>query len=126
MRTIIKISLFAVATFAMIGCAPPANTNTNTAANTNANTGPKAAVPTADTFMPMENKAFEAWKAKDGKYFEGYVADNFVSDPSEPSVKSKADVVKMISESKCEVKSVALSDGRVTPAGADAAVFTYK
>jgi ketosteroid isomerase-like protein len=125
MKTITKLSLIAVAAFALIGCAPPANTNTNTAANTNANAAPRAAAPTVDTFMPMENKAFEAWKNKDGKYFEGYIADNFVPGPGEGDM-TKAQVVKMITEGKCDVKSFALSDGRVTPVGADAAVFTYK
>ena len=65
MKTIIKISLFALASLSLIGCAPPPNTNTNVAANTNANSAPRAAAPTAETFMPMENKAFEAWKNKE-------------------------------------------------------------
>lgn len=125
MKSIVKIALFAVAAFGLIGCTPPANTNTNTAANTNANSAPKAAAPTAETFTPMETKAFEAWKAKDGKYFDTYIADNFVPGPGD-SVKTKADVVKMITDSKCDVKSFAISDGHVTQAGADAAVFTYK
>lgn len=125
MKTIMKLSLFAVAAMSMVACAPPANTNTNSAANTNVNTAPKAAAPTADTFLPMENKAFEAWKTKDGKYFDGYIGDNFVPGPGE-SVKTKADVVKMISEGNCDVKNYAISDGHVTTAGADAAVFTYK
>jgi ketosteroid isomerase-like protein len=126
MKRMMKISLFAVAAFALIGCAPPANTNTNAPANTNANAAPKAAAPTADTFMPMENKAFEAWKNKDGKYFEGYIGDNFVPGPSDNPAMTKAEVTKMITEGKCDVKSFSLSEGRVTPVGADAAVFTYK
>ena len=126
MKRMMKISLFVVAAFAMIGCAPPANTNTNTAANTNANAAPKAAAPTADTFMPMETKAFEAWKNKDGKYFENYIGDNFVPGPADDPAMTKAAAIKMISEHKCDVKSFSLSDGKVTPVGADAAVFTYK
>ena len=124
MKSLMKISLFAVAAFALIGCAPP-TTNTNTAANANSNAAPKAAAPTADTFMPMENKAFEAWKNKDGKYFEAYIADNFVPGPGEGNM-TKAEAIKMIAEHKCDVKSFSLSEGRVTPVGADAAVFTYK
>src|SRR4051812_20476804 len=115
MKTIMKISLFAMAAVAMIACAPPANTNT-TAPNTNVNSAPKAAAPTADVFTPMENKAFEAWKTKDGKYFEGYIADNFVPGPGD-KIMTKADVVKEISESKCDVKNYAISEGHVTQAG---------
>jgi hypothetical protein len=116
MKWMIKISLFAVAAFAMIGCAPPANTNTNSNANTNANVAAKPAAPTADSLMALETKAWDAYKAKDGKYFEGFLGDNMVSGNGEPNM-PKADVVKMISENKEDVKSFSLSDPHVTPGG---------
>jgi len=125
MKWMIKISLFAVAAFALIGCAPPATTNTNSNANTNANVAAKPAAPTADSLMALETKAWEAYKAKDGKYFEGFLGDNMVSGNAEPNM-PKADVVKMISENKEDVKSFSLSEPHVTPVGADTAVLTYK
>ncbi len=123
MKTILMVSLFAVAAFTLAGCAPPATTNTNT--NTNVNTAPSSAAPTAASLMALENKAWEAYKNKDGKYFEGFLGDSMISGHGEGSM-AKADVVKMISEGKHEIKSFSLSDPHVTRAGADAVVLTYK
>jgi len=123
MKTILKVSLLAIAAFTLMSCAPAANTNTNTNANTNV--AAKPAAPSADSLMALETKAWDAYKNKDGKYFEGFLADTVVSGNGEGST-PKAEVVKMISEHKDEVKSFSLSDPKVTPAGADAAVLTYK
>ncbi len=125
MKTTLMVSLFAMAAFVLIGCAPAANTNTVTNANTNTNAAPKAAAPTADALMALENKAWEAYKNKDGKYFEGFLGDNMIDGEGKGSM-PKAEVVKMISENKAEIKSFTLSDPRVISAGADAAVLTYK
>ncbi|MEO8041662.1 MAG: nuclear transport factor 2 family protein [Acidobacteriota bacterium] len=123
MKTILMVSLFAIAAFALAGCAPPANTNAN--ANSNSNAASKASAPTADSLMALETKAWEAYKNKDGKYFETFLGDSMVSGNGEGSM-PKADVVKMISGNKAEMKSFSLSDPHVTSAGADAAVLTYK
>jgi hypothetical protein len=75
--------------------------------------------------MALENKAWDAYKNKDGKYFEGFLGDNMISGNGEPNM-AKADVVKMISENKEDVKSFTLSDPHLTTAGADTVVLTYK
>ena len=124
MKTLLKVSLLTIVGFAVMSCAPQASTNTGT--NTNTGTAPKAAAPpTTEALMALDNKAWEAWKNKDGKYFEAYVAENFVGF-SDGKRSTKADLIKMISENKCEVKSVSLSDPHITPAGPDVAVLTYK
>ncbi len=123
MKTMFMVSLFTVAAFTLAGCAPPATTNTNT--NTNMNTAPSATAPTAASLMALENKAWEAYKNKDGKYFEGFLGDSMISGHGEGSM-ARAEVVKMISEGKHEVKSFSLSDPHVTLAGSDAVVITYK
>ncbi len=120
------VSLFAVASFVLAGCAPPANTNTNTNTNTNANSAPKAAAPTADSLMALDTKAFDAWKNRDGKYFEGYLADNFVGFGDDGKRPTRAESLQMITGHKCDVKSFTLSEPHMTQAGADAAVLTYK
>jgi hypothetical protein len=126
MKTVLTVSLFAMAVFALTSCAPPANTNTNTNGNTNANLAAKPAAPTADSLMALETKAWEAFKNKDGKYFETFLADApMISGNGGPAM-SKAEVVKMISEHKEDVKSFSLSSPHVTPVGADAVVLTYK
>lgn len=126
MKTILKVSLFAIAAFALASCAPPANTNTTTNTNTNTNAAPKAAAPSVDTLMAIDNKAWDAYKAKDGKFFETFIADNFVSFGDDGKRPTRAEVIKMISEHKCDIKSHSLSEGHVTPVSADVAVLTYK
>ena len=123
MKTILKLSLLAITAFAVAACAPPANTNTNT--NTNTNAAPKAAAPTVDALMALENKAWEAYKNKDAKFFEGFLGDNMISGTGEGTM-SRADAAKMIGGHTDNVKSFTLSDPKVTPIGADAAVLTYK
>src|SRR5687767_9996014 len=123
MKTMLKFALFTVAALALASCAPPTNTNTTT--NTNTNTAPKAMAPTADALMALENKAWEAYKNKDGKFFEGFLAENLIGGSGEGSM-PRAEAVKMITGHNEEVKSFTLSDPKVTPVGADAAVLTYK
>lgn len=106
----------------------PANTNAGNAGssmNANANVKPIAAAPTKESLLALETKAFEAWKAKDGKFFEGFLTDNFTM-YGETGRIGKAEAVKMIVDSKCEVKNFAISDGQVTSAGAEVAVYTFK
>ena len=125
MKTILAVSLVAVSAFSFAGCAPPAgNSNVNTNSNTNA--APKAVAPTADALVAMDTKAYEAWKNKDGKFFEGYLADNFVGFGDDGKRPTRSEAIKMISEHKCDLKTYALTEPHVTPAGADAAVLTYK
>jgi hypothetical protein len=110
------------------GCQPAANTTApNATVNAAANAAkPAGAAPTADALMAMENKAWEAWKNKDAKYFEEFTADPFVGFNDRGERATRAETIKMITEDKCEVKSMTLSDPKLTMAGADAAVLTYK
>ncbi len=130
-----RISLFiltAAAAIFLAACAPPdkpANTNTNAGnSNTNANAAkPAAAAPTKEALMAMETKAIEAWKNKDSKFWDGFLADNFVGlNPETGKRMGKADLIKMMSDDKCVVGDYKLSDDQMTPAGADAAILTYK
>jgi ketosteroid isomerase-like protein len=98
--------------------------NTNTGNSNTVKTGP--APPTKEALVAIERKAFEAWKNKDGKYFEGFLADNFVGFDGKGNRMGKAAAVKEITESKCEVKSSSLSDEQMTPVDADTAVLTLK
>ncbi|PYS87716.1 MAG: hypothetical protein DMF62_11520 [Acidobacteria bacterium] len=120
------LTLTAAALFAACG-APPANTG-NTAVNTtnsNANAKPAPAAPTLATLKDLETKAFDAYKNKDGKFFEGFLDEKFVMGGTGQKM-SKADVVKAISEHKCEVKSTTFSDEKMMQLGADAAAIVMK
>ena len=123
MRTFIRVSLFAFAALALAACQP--TTNTNTTSNTNTNTAPKAAAPTAESLMALDQKAWDAFKAKDGQFFNTFLADNFVG-LDNGKRQTKAETVKYLSEHKCDIKSASFSEPKVTMAGADAAVLTYK
>lgn len=121
----ILVALAAAIVFAACG-----NAINNKAPNTNtgnSNTGKSAsAAPTKEALVALENKAFEAWKNKDGKYFEGFLADNFVGFSSKGARVGKADALKEIAESKCDVKSYSFADEKITPVDADTAVLTLK
>ncbi len=125
MKTLVYIALTTVAalSFAACGSMPANNANAGNASNANANKA--AAAPTKEALLELEKKAFEAWSKKDGKYFEAFIADNFVG-YHDGKVSTKAEEIKGIVESKCDVKSFDLSDPQVTPIGPDAAVLTTK
>ena len=131
MKRIISIASFAIFAASLIGCeAPKPVGNASNAANTNANANanaakPMAAAPTKEGLFAIENKAFEAWKNKDGKHFEGLLTDSFVA-YADGKRTNKADEIKMITDSKCEVKSYSLSEEKMTPVGPDAVVLTSK
>jgi ketosteroid isomerase-like protein len=126
MKKLTSTLCVACAAFLLFGCMsapPPAANATNV--NSNANAKPAAAAPTAAGLLEMEKKAFDAWSKKDGKFFEGFVADTFV-DYSNGKRSNRAELIKHIIDNKCEVKSWALSDEKMTTLGSDAAVLTSK
>lgn len=126
-----KITLFiltAIAAISFAACGgPAANSGANNANATNANAAakPAAAAPTKEALMGIENKAWEAWKAKDVKFFEEMLADNTIS-LGEKGREDKAAIVKSIADPTCDVKSFSLSEDQMTALGADAALITYK
>lgn len=113
------------ATFAACG-APASNSSANNAApNTNANTTkPAAGAPPKEALIAGENKAWESWKAKDGKYFEDYLTDNAIGIGSKGRA-DKASIIKRISDPTCDVKNFSFSEEQVAPLGSDAALMTY-
>jgi ketosteroid isomerase-like protein len=134
MSTMIKISLCALISAVLFaGCAGyekaasdnKAMSNANAANTANTNAAPaSAAVPTKETLAGLEKQAFEAWSKKDTKYFEGFLSPNSIGMGEKGEPISRADIIKMIGQSNCVVKSYSFSDERVTPVGADAAVIT--
>src|SRR5687768_9394699 len=108
-----KLGLFVLTSFAAIafaGCvAPPTNSNT-TSANR-----PGAAVvpPTVDALKELETKAFEAYKNKDSKFFEGFLTDKFAMSEKGRRLDKPA-TLKMIAEHKCDVTSYRFSGEKLT------------
>ena len=72
-----------------------------------------------------ETALWNAWKNKDVKPFQMWLAADGVS-VGEEGVGTKAELVKGLPSMPCEVKSFALSDWKLSMVNADAAVLTYK
>jgi hypothetical protein len=120
MKILYTLFLTAFAAAALIGCsAPVANTN-STQANTST-----ASAPTVETLKAIESTAFDAYKNRDGKYFEGLLVDKFVASSDGQRLDKRA-MIKMIAEHKCEIRSFAFSDEKLTNVGASTALITMK
>jgi hypothetical protein len=72
-----------------------------------------------------ETALWNAWKNKDAKPFQNYLAADSVM-IGEDGVGAKGDVVKMMASMPCEIKSFTLSDWKLTMVNPDAALLTYK
>lgn len=127
MRRSILFILVILTAAAFAACGGAVNNkapNTNTGNSNTMKSG--AAPPTREALVALETKAYEAWKNKDGKFFEGFVADNFVGIDAKGNRVDKAAVVKEITESKCDVKDFSFADEQMTPVDADTAVLTAR
>lgn len=102
-----RITLFiltAVAATFFAACGAPATNAPANNAATNTNTAkPTAAAPTVDALLALDKQANEAYSKGDGKFFDGMLSDKFVMSGGGGRM-TKADVVKMIGGTKCEVK----------------------
>lgn len=123
------IALIAAALWLAACGAPAGNTGTNNAAsnsNTNANAAkPTAAAPSKETLMALEKSGWEAWKNRDPKWVE----DNYTEKGFNLVGKGRMDktaMIKATTTQKCDIKSYSLSDDKMTMAGADMAILTFK
>jgi hypothetical protein len=127
MKRIHLIALLGVTTVLLAACQPAVkapNTNESSPSNTNT-TKPPPPPPTKDALLAIETKAFEAWKNHDGKFFESFLADNFVGFGPNGRV-TRAAAIAAIADTACTVKGFSLSEAQMTPVGPDAAVLTVK
>lgn len=130
MSKFLKLSVTAMAALSIWACVDntnsnkPANTNAN-ASNSNANATASKAAPTVDNIMAQEKSANEAYVKGDGQFFQGFLSDKFMTSAN-GKARTKADAVKGISEVKCDVKSINLSEGKLAKIDDDNYVFVYK
>lgn len=130
MKTILKLSLFAMAAASFAACGGPAGNGAANAGNsTNAtNTASKttAAAPTADALLAMDKQANEAYFKGDSAFFQGFLSDKFAMMGGGQKV-DKAASVKMIGGVKCDIKDGwTLDEPKMSMIDADTAVLTYK
>ena len=124
--------LTAIAAVFFTACEPAA-TNTNTATNANSNAvnanananRAAAAAPTKDEMMTLERAAFDAWKNKNAGHWDGFLASNFTG-YGQAGRLDKATAIKEYAGADCDVKSVTLTDDRMTQLAPDVAAVSYK
>lgn len=97
-------------------------TNAN-AANPPEKTG--LAEPAKDALVTLENSAYQAWKSKDGTFWDTFLADKFVGYGSSGRL-DKASARKEYTDATCDIRSYALSDVEMKLFDPAAALITYK
>lgn len=127
MKSVLILAALIAALF-LTGCpesAGPANTDANNAANGGSNNSAGTTEDASAAVIDLEKKAHEAWKNKDGKFFEGMLADDFTGVVG-GNIVDKDGLVKQISESPCEVKSYEMSDPKTTKINDSAMIVTHR
>jgi len=120
------VVLTAAAAVVFTACGAPAgNAPANNANAANTTAKPVAAAPSKEDLIAGEQKAWNSWKAKDGKFFEDYLTDNAIGMGNNGRA-DKAAIIKRISDPTCDVNDFSFSEEHLTLLGADAALLTYK
>ncbi len=121
-----NVSFAAAAAFVFTaGIAPTVNSAANDANAVNTTAKPATAPPTREALVALEKSAFEAWKTRDAKFWNTFLADKFVGYGSSGKL-DKASAIKELAGTDCTIKSYALSGEQMTPLGKDAALLTFK
>jgi hypothetical protein len=123
MRIRKPFALTATAAFAFTACAGNALANDSKPPSTKGEGA--ASGPTNDALVALEKSAYEAWKSRNGAFWETFLSERFVG----WGMSGKPDKVSATKEytgADCDIKSYALSETRVSPRGKRAALITYK
>jgi len=75
--------------------------------------------------MAAEMKAWESWKAKDTRYVEDYLMDNFIAMSGRGRF-DKVTALKQHADPACEVNGFSMSEDRMTLLSSEVALITYK
>ena len=118
----------AIVAFAVCGArAGDSPTNKANPANANPNAAkPAAAAPTAAVLLALDTQANKAFIKGNGKFFESLLNEKMVMTGGGQRM-SKADVVKIINGTKCDIKDGwALTEPQMVKLNNDAYVLSYK
>jgi hypothetical protein len=77
-----------------------------------------------DTLIALEKKSWEAWKNRDGKFFDEFLSDDHL-EVGFGGLASKAAVVNMVGSPVCTVKSYIVDKFKCTQLDANVAVLNY-
>ena len=117
------IFLLAIAAVCLTACPPASNTNNANAENTNTEASPAESL--SKVLVDREHEAQEAWKAKNGKFFEDFVTSGFVG-VGRFGRNGKDGVPKFITDNPCEIKGYSSSDQEVVELGDGVGLVTMK
>jgi hypothetical protein len=113
----------AAATVVFTACAGEVLTTTANAADATSKT---AADPsTRFALVTLEKSAYQAWQAKDVKFWETFLSDKFVGWGASGRL-NKLSATKEYSAADCEITSYALASEQTSPLGQDAALITHR
>ena len=77
-----------------------------------------------ESLIKLEKQSWEAWKNRDGKFFEGFLSDDHV-DVGFNGLTNKARIVAGVASPVCVVKSYTVDQFELTMFDADTALLTY-
>lgn len=90
-----------------------------------ADVDPRADVAIEEHLVSLEKQSWEAWKNRDGKFFQQFLSDDHV-EVGFTGVASKKDVVDFVGSAVCEVRSYELSEFQMRMLNKDTALLTYR
>lgn len=80
--------------------------------------------PLRETLINLERQSWEAWKNRDGKFFERFLSDDHV-EVGFTGVANKATVVAGVASPACVVKSYQIDNFKLTRFDENTALLTY-
>ena len=83
------------------------------------------AVNVRQQLVKLEKQSWEAWKNRDGKFFEGFLSDDHV-EVGFSGVASKKEVVQVVGSPVCNVKSYELDQLEMRLLDKNTALLTYR
>jgi hypothetical protein len=81
--------------------------------------------PLLQLLVNLETRSWEAWKARDGQYFAGFLSDDHV-EVGRGGLTGKAQVVAFVSSPGCVIDSYSVGKFRLTRISDDSALLDYQ
>lgn len=89
-----------------------------------AQAAPAAKTTLEETLTHLEKQSWEAWKNRDGKFFQDFLSDDHV-EVGFGGPTDKKNVVSFVGSPVCTVKSYTVDSFKLTELGPDTALLTY-
>jgi hypothetical protein len=78
-----------------------------------------------ESLIRLEKESWEAWKKRDGKFFQGFLSDDHI-EVGTGGVATKAQIVAFVGSPICVVKSYSVDNFKFAMLDANTAVLTYR